>query len=217
MSPRFADIGIQVDIQHDRTAEATRTLPKVVATLGRNSDKLSMERHMGLGKGATTCVTPHQFKQVGLVRVSVEILALSQEYQTQGGSDDQYEDGLEEADHAQDIETGVGDPRPTNNEAVGPSKLNQASGNHTNTNGRNRKRGEDEEDEYDGNKRTCRRPPETQQKMNLPRLACPYQAHERNQVCLRPGRSNPEGGCAGIGRLKLVKRNITFEIAVSLD
>ncbi|KAK8131422.1 hypothetical protein PG984_007860 [Apiospora sp. TS-2023a] len=34
------------------------------------------------------------------------------------------------------------------------------------------------------------------------RLACPYQAYDKSQVCLGPSAQNPSGGCAGIGRLR---------------
>ncbi|KAK8044745.1 hypothetical protein PG993_004769 [Apiospora rasikravindrae] len=34
------------------------------------------------------------------------------------------------------------------------------------------------------------------------RLACPYQAYNKSQVCFNPSAQNPLGGCAGIGRLR---------------
>ncbi|KAK6846031.1 hypothetical protein PG987_001219 [Apiospora arundinis] len=37
---------------------------------------------------------------------------------------------------------------------------------------------------------------------NGSRLACPYQAYDRSQICFNPSAQNPLGGCAGIGRLR---------------
>lgn len=204
--PRFADRGVQVDIGHNNPAETMDRFPKNVVTLGHNNDMLAMMRNEKSAMRSSTYTSHRHFKQVGLVRVQVEILSLSQQLQAQGASEDQCETEPEDSDYAQELDTEASDRNAAENEVDELQSIHVGE-NYTNTTRRSRKRQEDGEDEPDGNKRTRRNPPESRQTAHLRRLACPYQAHDRNQVCLRPARSNPKGGCAGISRLKLVSRH----------
>lgn len=169
----------------------------------------STERHstaIGVDEESSTHRIRHQFRQVGLVRVQVEVLSLSQQHQMQRSSKDQYESEPEESDQDQEEPPQTDDANSAGQGDVDASSSRDHSGNNpTQSSGRNRKRGkEGREDDQDGNKRACRRPLGPQPKMKLPRLACPFQAYDRHQSCLRPGRCNPEGGCAGMSRVKSV-------------
>lgn len=61
----------------------------------------------------------------------------------------------------------------------------------------------DGEEEEEGQERE---PPRKRQKASgkdtMARFACPYQVYGASQNCLRKSQRNPEGGCAGINRLR---------------
>ena len=201
----FSDIGIQVDQSALMGIQHRETPPPSEISTKSHTEGNTIEHRIGTGNQPDIRRTERQLRQVGLVKVLVEVQALSQQYLARGGSEDQSESELDESDQVQEGNNHEYGRDTMNYGGVDNLGSSQISDEYTNGNGATRKRGgEDGEDDRDDNKRACRRPPGSQQHVGLRRLACPYQAYERYQVCLRPGRSNTEGGCNGISRLKSV-------------
>ncbi|KAI1078187.1 hypothetical protein F5B20DRAFT_548377 [Whalleya microplaca] len=208
-SLQYTDIGVQVDIQIGNPDKCVRILRKD-----------SLDSHPGSSENSSRDtsadfqITKHQSKpqirQVGLINVRVGLVSLSERYRiTQEGPDNQTDDDF--SGQEESIRTGsshtlqdfqeIGTSVPLQRNA-GESSSNSSNGDIS-SNGQKKKRMEDDrEDRNDGNKRVRRMPPGLVEKQKLPRLACPYQAYEKFQSCLKRGRGNPQGGCAGIFRLK---------------
>lgn len=200
------DIGAHTDIQHGEAPPASGMSPE------NYTESKSIGDRSGMGTKPDIPRIERKMRQVGLVKVLVEVLALSQQYRARCGSENQSESEVDESDQAQEENNQADGWDATNRGDANNSGSSYINREYTNRNGGTKKRaGEDGEDDRDDNKRTCRRPPESQGNASLRRLACPYQAYDRYQVCLRPGRSNTEGGCNGIGRLKSVSFVIRIE------
>lgn len=155
-----------------------------------------------------------QIRQVGLAKLHIEIVALRHHAIPGHGENDQSsssssEDEGDGDDYNENGGFGVaacaGQPDPgEGNDTSEPERAVQST--VSPTPGRQRaifdsrseeQRDGDEEGENSGGKKT--RPMD---RTKLPRLSCPYQAYEPWHECLKQGPRNPQGGCAGVYRLK---------------
>lgn len=152
-------------------------------------------------------------RRVGTANIRIQLLSISMqpgnatstrpENGDESGEADQ--DNWSELVDAEDEETSTLSDHLIDRPDVGQSGL--VSGNNSNLPSRKRSRKAEgnesgNEDQNDGHnrrrtQRTCRG-----EKMKSLRFACPYQAYEPGQDCLKPGPLNPQGGCDGIRRLR---------------
>ncbi|RSM00602.1 hypothetical protein CEP52_009010 [Fusarium oligoseptatum] len=162
----------------------------------------------------TTSVPP---QQVGLARVHIEILALSERHRcrrrreteslvctsatdSEGTSDDGY------SSEVQDSDDSPGDASTNSVSIVGETSQGQASASGTGQPTLRRKRSRVDETEDDGNgndrPRKGRRQQARAMKPARGRFACPYQAYQPWRDCFKRSQRNPKGGCSSISRLK---------------
>ena len=100
------DVGTQADIQDNYSTRNAPASPTCVEQTNEHQNAVkTTERHEADTKTDMRLVahqSQHQFRQVGLVRVQVEVLSLSEKYQMQEASEDQFESDPEESDQAQE-------------------------------------------------------------------------------------------------------------------
>ncbi|RSL79524.1 hypothetical protein CEP51_007291 [Fusarium floridanum] len=157
----------------------------------------------------------NSLQQVGLARIRVEILSLSDKYRHLMHDDDEtMDESAEETDNEgyadDDCRSGAQDSQ-TSSENVSTTTVNSGIQAQTYTSAdqstlpcrRTWSERENEEDE-DGNNRQRKRPRRKLRDTELPRgrFACPYQAYEPWRNCFRPSQRNPKGGCDNISRLR---------------
>lgn len=150
----------------------------------------------------------HARRQVGIARVHIEILSLQNSHRTNKPDDDDTDSSGEESDFEDINENGdagtfdrndtpdLNQPFDSSEDSSSRLRSNHLDPSGGNNQGENSGRGND-------NRKPSRQPtacPKT--KKQLLRFACPYQAFETSQSCFRQAPRNPEGGCAGIYRLK---------------
>ncbi|KAI1875803.1 uncharacterized protein JN550_002089 [Neoarthrinium moseri] len=221
--PHFVDEGVQVDFSEDeKTRYRSRTSD--VSSASSASGTTNITRHIESSVVPDTKLEYQlldiqsnvQLRQVGLVNVQIMLVSLSPHCKTASQPDDSAgidsdESQLDESDqtdaeevapndveHMEDMHTASG------SSGVGFAGSISSSSNTGDVQGQRPKgkRSGDGEDGENRNNKRRRMLPLPCDKPKLPRLACPYQAYERFQSCLRRGGSNREGGCAGISRLK---------------
>ncbi|RSL58735.1 hypothetical protein CEP54_007625 [Fusarium duplospermum] len=148
-------------------------------------------------------------RQVGFARVKIDIISLpninsppSGQFDDESGQSSECETETEEGFDEEQADTEDQDrvnlsPQdlPSGSSGGSSSSLTGAS---TNPNGKNAGGGVGSS----GNTRSRTKASRSTSKKRTERFACPYQAFEASQPCFRPGPRNPNGGCAGIQRLK---------------
>ncbi|KAI8724143.1 hypothetical protein NCS52_00272000 [Fusarium sp. LHS14.1] len=147
-------------------------------------------------------------RQVGLARVKIDIVSLpnmnspltgqsddesgqSSDYQTETG------EGFDEEQADTEDQDGA-NPSPPDLPSGSSGGSSSLTGTNTNSSGKNASRGAGSS----GHARLRTKASRSTSKKSAERFACPYQAFEASQPCFRPGPRNPNGGCAGIQRLK---------------
>ncbi|KAI0006776.1 hypothetical protein F4779DRAFT_547899 [Xylariaceae sp. FL0662B] len=216
---QYVDVGVQVDVQDDCSDKNLRILStESLASHQESADNFDAA-HIADHHNADTVPdfqmtkhqSAHQIRQVGLVQVRVELLTLSERYKTsQDESNYQTESDLQEFGGQEQINRRTrGSPNiqqmGTNaslQDDTGGSSSHSSSERASSSGPNNKRRKDNGDDEHDRNNKARRISPGPVEKQRPLRLACPYQAHEKFQSCLKRGRANPRGGCAGINRLK---------------
>ncbi|KAH6986312.1 hypothetical protein BKA56DRAFT_580224 [Ilyonectria sp. MPI-CAGE-AT-0026] len=149
----------------------------------------------------------HARRQVGIARVHIEILSLQNRHRTNKPDDDDTESSGEESDF-EDINENGDAGTFDRNDTLDPNQpfdssedsSSRSRSNHPNPSGGNN---QGESGRGNDNRKPSRQPTACPKaKQQLLRFACPYQAFETSQSCFRQAPRNPEGGCAGIYRLK---------------
>ncbi|KAF4985004.1 hypothetical protein FDECE_16904 [Fusarium decemcellulare] len=149
-------------------------------------------------------------RQVGFARVKIDILSLSWPLKAPPPEPSEDErstdDGFDESEAAfQDLCEPEGN-LTFQDQSLGDSGDSSSSSRDRNNNlHSNRVGGTGSGDKNDRRKRPRQKSPEKSSQRRESRFACPYQAYEPSQHCFRPGPRNPNGGCAGIQRLKCWK------------
>ncbi|KAI8722757.1 hypothetical protein NCS52_00420500 [Fusarium sp. LHS14.1] len=157
-------------------------------------------------------------RQVGLARVHIEILSLSEQRRHWGHDETGSLDGFDsETDSegsdddasspdAQDSDGSPGDASTGTPSTLGNASQGQTFVSTTGQPGSSRKRNRATEGEGDGNNNE---PPEKKRQRqsrdvepSRRRFACPYQAYGLSDNCFRPSRRNTTGGCDTITRLR---------------
>lgn len=157
-------------------------------------------------------------RQVGLARVHIEILSLSEQHPHWGYDETGSLDGFDsETDsegsdyYACSLEAQDSDGSPGRTSTGTPSTAENANQGQTFVSatgqpGPSHKRNRVTEGEGDGNDNE---PPEKKRRRqprdvdpSRRRFACPYQVSGLSDNCFRPSRRNPSGGCDSISRLK---------------
>lgn len=162
--------------------------------------------------------TSTSLRQVGLARVHIEILSLSEQHRQWGhdetGSLDGFDsetDGEGSDDDASSPDAHDSDGSPGDASTGTPSTVGNASQGQTFVSAtgqprssRKRNRANEGEGDDNGNK-----PPEKKQRRqsrdvdpSRRRFACPYQASGLSDNCFRRAQRNKTGGCDTISRLK---------------
>ncbi|KAJ2996361.1 hypothetical protein NUW58_g997 [Xylaria curta] len=152
-----------------------------------------------------------QMRQIGVVKADISLLSLSSKRYQTGLIDDVTSDNTSEADSYSDFyrDEDLPPDTVTANEAGEPPD-DLLSQNNIHCSRPNRYngaligigRGDQENDDSEGDEDVARLPKSKSPSKGLARFACPYQTHELFRTCLKPGRRNPDGGCDGIKRLK---------------
>ncbi|KPM45157.1 hypothetical protein AK830_g1409 [Neonectria ditissima] len=183
--------------------------------LHRSTDKLGSSELKGCAASEPQCealvTEPTKAKrQLGFARVKIEVISLAQSYQSPSQSDcESMQSSEDETDseaslHEDEVEAhpadGVGDTLTPQSSCPGESSSSSGSSNINTTRKPVDRDGSGSND--DPNKKPRRKTPKSTNKRNTNRFACPYQAFETSQNCFKPGPRNPNGGCAGIPRLK---------------
>ncbi|KAH7009632.1 hypothetical protein EDB80DRAFT_713609 [Ilyonectria destructans] len=153
-------------------------------------------------------------RQVGFARVKIELLSLPRSHRSSCRQSDyessQCSEGEAETEASLHEDEADADPVDGNGDNLtaqcqpsgGSRELSSSSGgSSTNTSG-----GPVDGDSVDSNNnpntRSDGKAPKPTKRKDVNRFACPYQAFETSQNCFQPGPRNPNGGCAGIQRLK---------------
>lgn len=162
-----------------------------------------------LNRSETAAIKPaHVRRQIGIARVQIEILSLHNSHRTNKPDDDDTGGSGKESDSENINEDGgagtfdgnhtpdLNQPFDSSEDSSSRSRNNHLNPSGGNNQGENSGRGND-------NRRPSRQPTTCPKaKKKLLRFACPYQVFETSQSCFRQALRNPEGGCAGIYRLK---------------
>ncbi|KAI1848166.1 hypothetical protein JX266_005879 [Neoarthrinium moseri] len=222
--PHFVDEGVQVDLPEDEKTRYPNRANDFLSASNASSSTGSATQHVESSAAPDkeseyqllNIQSNVQIRQVGVVNVQIMLASLSKHYETVSQLEDPAGIDSDESQLDESDQTDAGEVTPNNVERM--EKTHTASGSsgsgfeesissgfntgdfHSQRPGGKRS-GDDEDGENRNNKRR-RLLPFPSDKPKLPRLACPYQAYERFQGCLRRGGANREGGCAGISRLK---------------
>ncbi|RSL61382.1 hypothetical protein CEP53_005121 [Fusarium sp. AF-6] len=164
--------------------------------------------------------TSASLQQVGLARVRIEILALSEQHRCQrrhetesldgstGETDSEKTNDDDCSSEVQDSDDSPGDASAGSVSASNNTSQGQASASGTGQPTPRRKTNRPEETEDDGNgddrpKKRRREQPRAMEPARA-RFACPYQAYEPWRDCFKPSQRNRKGGCdsISISRLK---------------
>ena len=156
-------------------------------------------------------------QQVGLARLRIEILSLSEQHKRWGRDETDSFDGSDgdtdsedskdddSSSVAQDSDSSPGETPTGATSTVGnPDQQESASAAGQLTLPLKRNRSDGGEDDDNGNDRQRKRPRRKHRGVEpfRQRFACPYQAAGLSNNCFMPSRRNPTGGCDGISRLK---------------
>lgn len=158
-------------------------------------------------RSESTTKLAHARRQIGIARVHIEILSLQNIHRTNGPEDDDTDSSGEESDFEDMNENGDAGNFDRNdtldlNQPFDSSEdsSSRSRSNHLDPSGGNN---QGESGRGNDNRKPSRQPTACPKaKKQLLRFACPYQAFETSQSCFRQAPRNPEGGCAGIYRLK---------------
>ncbi|KAM5375750.1 hypothetical protein ACJZ2D_005806 [Fusarium nematophilum] len=169
--------------------------------------------------GTTGSSTSSSLRQVGVARVHIELLSLSDEYKGWARHHDESPEESSDGTATHEYQEGGSNPEPRYSRSsaeAGSTTTTTSFGNvsevpalfasgeqlvfpHKRS---QRDDGEDDSDD-DGNrprKKPRRKPPSAATARR--RFACPYQVFEPWRHCLKPSGKNRNGGCDGISRLK---------------
>ncbi|RYP51308.1 hypothetical protein DL768_003312 [Monosporascus sp. mg162] len=151
------------------------------------------------GSKSILCHFKPQIRQVGRAKVRLEILALSDDFQTGHESTDDSDDDPDESDdhlEAHDDEKDSDTTDTTHTTAPSQNRPENApphSGTGSETprdGGMKRKQEEEEGDDNGGKKRKRQKASGSEEMAGTLRLACPYQAYERFRPCFKRSRQH---------------------------